>query len=211
MSSKPSRIGILGGSYDPVHCGHLAVAQLALEHLALDHVLLIPAAIPPHKRHVVSASTSQRLTMLRRAAGDNRALRVWDTEIRRGGVSYTIDTLHELRERHPNAELCFIIGSDNLREISSWHRYRAILRMVTLCVAHRPGHAMKPPGEIAATRMAAIPSPEWGVSSTMIRRRIARGLSCRYLIPESVRVYVERHALYSMPEEMQGDERTTKG
>lgn len=199
MSKSPSRIGILGGSFDPVHCGHLAVAQLAREHLRLDYVLLIPAAVPPHKRLVVSAGPRQRLTMLRHAAAGNRALRVWDIEIRRGGVSYTIDTLHALRDRHPDAELCYIVGSDNLREIPSWRRPRTILGMVTLCVAHRPGYSMKAPPEVG--RMVTIPSPEWGVSSTMIRRRLAQGHTCRYMIPEKVRDFIARNDLYRMPHE----------
>ncbi|MBD3316800.1 MAG: nicotinate (nicotinamide) nucleotide adenylyltransferase [Chitinivibrionales bacterium] len=196
VNNQPSRIGILGGSFDPVHYGHLAVARLAYEYLMLDRILLIPAAVPPHKRAMVGASAERRLTMLCSATDEDPAFLVSDMEIRRSGISYTVDTLQALREEFPHTEFCYLIGSDNLREIASWRHFRSILDMVTLCVAHRPGYSMSPPADIAGARMCGIPSPEWGVSSTMIRQRLAQGYSCRYLVPESVREYIACNNLY---------------
>ena len=123
-------LGILGGIFDPVHNGHLAVACLARDHFKLDKVYLIPSGTPPHKSGTVSAPASHRLAMLRRAVRavkGSKGLLVWDGEIRRKGVSYTVDTIRRIKEKHRGAPLYFIIGSDNLREISTWHEYRKIL------------------------------------------------------------------------------------
>ena len=193
---KKSRIGILGGSFDPVHCGHCAIAQMALEHFSLEKVYFIPAFIPPHKTGSVSASAGHRLGMLKTAVRENRSFQVWDGEVRRKGVSFTVDTLKQFRKRYPSAEFYFIIGSDNIRQIRTWREYETILGMVTLCVTRRPGWSLRIPEELSDTRIAFFPSPMWGISSTLIREYLAQNLSCRYLVPSAVLDYIRRHRLY---------------
>ena len=191
-----TRLGVFGGSFDPIHNGHLAMATLAREHLGLSHVLFVPAGVPPHKRRTVHAPAEHRLAMLERALDGLGQCSVYRGELDRDGPSYTVDTLAAIADEHPGAELFFLIGSDNLTEIRTWHRYRDILSAVTLCVAHRPGHAARRPRELAGARVTRCPSPEWGVSSTMVREYISRGHSCAGLVPPAVRDYIEREGLY---------------
>jgi len=189
-------IGILGGSFDPVHNGHLAIACLAQEHFHLSKVFLIPANIPPHKSKTVSVAARHRLAMLRSAVAKQAYMHVSDIELRRGGTSYTIDTLKYISKRYKNCELYFIIGSDNLKEISTWYRYNEILSRVTLCVTHRPGYSMHIPKAIRNAHIRQFPSPQWAISSTHIRTLLQQGHSCQYLIPNPVRAYIKKHALY---------------
>ncbi len=196
VKASSSRIGILGGSFNPVHLGHCAVAQLAGEHFSFDIVYFIPAFIQPHKKQCIAVSADHRLAMLKKAVEGNSSFRIWDGEIRRGGISFTSDTLLTLRKMHPEAGLYFIIGSDNLSEILTWHRYKKILTLVTLCVAHRPGYAIRIPQELSQATVIPFPSPEWGISSTKIRTYLAQGKSCRYMLSEEVTEYIRRNNLY---------------
>ena len=189
-------IGIFGGSFDPVHNGHLAIASLVRDHLDLSTVLLIPAATPPHKSQTVHATAEQRLTMLELAMEGLTGLRTHKCEIERGGTSYTVDTLALLRDEFPGRELLYIVGSDNLTEIPTWHRYTEILSMVTLCVVHRPGYNMEAGAPLGGARLLSMPSPEWGVSSTMVRRYISQGYSCEGLVPKPVLTYIHHNQLY---------------
>lgn len=193
--SKP-RIGILGGSFDPVHIAHCAIAQLAYEHFALKKVYFVPAYIPPHKRETVTVSARHRLAMLRRAIKRKRAFCVWDGELKRRGVSFTVDTLHELKKRHPESQFYFIIGSDNIFEILTWRKYKTIIKMVTLCITRRPGYSMRIPPELSEAKVVTFPSPEWGMSSSMIREYLTMNISCRYMLPDEVLEYIQRNRLY---------------
>ncbi|MBN1760826.1 MAG: nicotinate (nicotinamide) nucleotide adenylyltransferase [Chitinispirillaceae bacterium] len=189
-------VGVLGGIFDPVHFGHLATASLACEFFHLEKIYFVPAGIPPHKLTTVTASASDRLAMLRLALEGEQGAAIWDSEIRRREVSYTVDTLAELRETVSDASLFFIVGADNLHEIHTWHRYRDILATVTLCVAERPGYTMEIPESLAGARIQAFPSPLWGLSSTQLRRYISTGYQCRYLLPDRVREYIFTRGLY---------------
>lgn len=191
-----SPIGILGGIFDPVHFGHLAVARLALEYFKLQTVYFIPAGTPAHKPAPVAASR-QRLAMLKMCIGNGAEFKVWEGELRRKGPSYTVDTLQALQRRHGEAPLYFIIGSDNLKEISSWHKYREILKLAVFCVAHRPGHSMKIPRELSTIRVKRFPGPEWKLSSTMVREYCAAGFSCAFLLPPQVIGYIKKQRLYA--------------
>lgn len=195
--SKP-RIGIIGGSFNPIHFAHLAIAQLAYEHFALQKVYFIPAYIPPHKRETITISARHRLAMLRRAVKGNRAFFVWDGELKRKGISFTVDTLNELKKLHPESQFYFIIGSDNIVEILTWRKYKAIIKMVTLCVTHRPGYSMRIPPELSEAKTVTFPSPEWRMSSSVIRSYFARNISCKYMLPDLVREYIQKNKLYNI-------------
>ncbi len=198
---NPSRrhvrpLGILGGIFDPIHNGHCAVACLARDYFGLETVFLVPAGVPPHKHKPDITGSRHRLAMTRLAAAGSARLAVWDGEIRRKGFSYTVETVREIAARFQERPLYFIIGSDNLREIKTWNRYRKFLKAVTLCVAHRPGYSLRIPPELAKASIITFPSPEWGISSTLVRRFFALGYSCEYLVPRAVLAYVRRHNLY---------------
>ena len=195
-SKKKPAVGILGGIFNPIHNGHCAAACLARDFFGLEKVYLVPSGIPPHKYNEGIASARDRLAMTAFAAQASTALSVWDGEIRRGGVSYSIDTIRAIAARHRSRRLFFIIGSDNLPEIATWHCFRDILAAVTLCVAHRPGHSMGIPQELDGADIQVFPSPEWGISSTMIRDYLARGYSCEHLLPAGVVKYIKGHGLY---------------
>jgi nicotinate-nucleotide adenylyltransferase len=195
-SSLRSPLGILGGIFNPIHNGHCAVACLARDYFGLHKVYLVPSGIPPHKYNPEMTNPKDRLAMALLAARGSASLAVWDGEIRRGGVSYSVDTIREIAARHRGRPLYFIIGSDNLREIVTWNRYREILSSVTLCVAHRPGNALRVPSELGRAAIKTFPSPEWALSSTLIRRYLRRGYSCEHLLPGGVLRYIERHGLY---------------
>ena len=144
MATKRERIGILGGTFNPIHFGHLLIAQDAMEQLRLDRVKFIPSAQPPHKRYEGNATAAQRLAMIRLAVRGNPRFEVDDIEIRRGGTSYTVDTLAELRRRHPSARFWFIIGADSLRELHRWREVERLVRMCAFVTVARPGFQARP-------------------------------------------------------------------
>lgn len=189
------KIGILGGTFDPVHVGHLSIAQNAFEHFGLDRLFFVPANVQPHKSKTIGSPTD-RLEMLRRAVRGNPSFVVWSGEIDRGGNSYTADTLREFKNDHPNCDLHFIIGSDNLIELPKWKWYRSILETVTLCVAARPGRDTRIPDELSGAKIVTFPSPNIDVSSTLIRSLAGRGFTCRYLLPDSVVEYIAEKRMY---------------
>jgi nicotinate-nucleotide adenylyltransferase len=193
------RIGILGGVFDPVHCGHLAAAVMAKEEFGLGRVIFIPSGMPPHKSSV-TASCDDRLNMLKLALDDmGCGFDVWEGEIRREGYSYTIDTVKELREVHgDDVEIYFIIGADNLADIPKWHSYEDIVKMVTVCVVERPGYEFDGCLEAlgAAAKIKTFPGPLWGLSSTVLREYLRDGRSCKYLIPDAALGYIGEKGLY---------------
>lgn len=203
------RIGILGGSFNPVHNGHLILAQDALEQFGLHRVLFIPAAQPPHKPSVALAPAADRLAMLRLAVAGDPRFEVSDLELQRGGVSYTVDTLRLLRAERPEAVLSFIIGGDSLRELHTWKDIYAILDLAELVTVARPGFRTDDLNE--ATLRLRDPWPRRlaaqvasghlvEISSTDIRQRVARGRSIRYLVSGPVEQYIADHALYRQQE-----------
>jgi len=189
------RIGILGGVFDPVHCGHLSVAALAMESLGFERVIFVPSGTPPHKL-AVAASPDDRLNMLRLALAGIGGFDIWDGEVRRGGHSYTIDTLKELSGVYAGAKFYFIMGTDNLSEIHKWRAFEEIVGMVTVCVAKRPGYDAVRPDTLARAVIETFPGPEWGSSSTMLRDYLKSGLSCRFMIPDKVLAYIGERGLY---------------
>lgn len=187
-----ARIGVLGGTFDPIHIGHLVVASEVCAALQLDTVLLVPTSAQPFKGETSRASAEQRLEMCRLATADDDKLQVSDVDVVRGGVTYTVDTLTDLAAQHPGSELFFIGGADALARIDEWRepeRLRALARWV---VVARPGHAI----EASDDRTLVVETPEMGVSSTDVRHRVATGAPWRYLVPVSVAAYIVQHGLY---------------
>jgi nicotinate-nucleotide adenylyltransferase len=195
--------GILGGSFDPVHNGHIQLAAAALAELSLSRVLLIPAGVPPHKLSRRMAPVEDRLSMLRLALPQDLPIWIDDVEIDRGGISYTFETLDGLRRSHPGKEFFFLIGSDSLGELATWRRIDRIARLVTFAVLQRGDAAslLTPPELLAALadtplRTVVLAAKPLDVSSTGIRRAIARGDSIAGMVPAPVREYIEQKGLY---------------
>jgi nicotinate-nucleotide adenylyltransferase len=193
------RLGILGGTFNPPHLGHLLCASEAASQLQLDRVLLVPVAAPPHKEAVGDPGARERYELCRLAVADDERLEVSRLEIDRGGPSYTVETLTELRARHPQDELTFIVGGDMALAFRSWREPDRILELATLAVAERSGATRR---DIADRLGPAAPlqffdMPRLDVSSSEIRRRAAEGRSIRYLVPRAVEQRIESLRLYA--------------
>ena len=196
--SRPVRLGIFGGTFDPPHVGHLIVARDAADALGLDRVLLVAAAQPPHKDEP-AASPALRLEMLRAAAAEDPLLEASGLELSRGGPSYTVDTLRELAARHPGTELVLLIGVDQWRALATWKEPRELGRLATIAVMSRRGEdpAGLDPGVGLACR--PVPVTRIDLSSTDVRGRVRQGRSIRHLVPDAVRAIIAREALYRAP------------
>jgi nicotinate-nucleotide adenylyltransferase len=193
------RVGILGGTFDPVHVAHLILAEHAREALALDEVLFIPAGEPWRKSGRAITPAEHRLEMLRLAIEGNEAFGISDTELRRSGPTYTADTLEELAGERLDDEFYFIVGADALADLPSWHEPERIVAHAVLAVAPRELQevnvaALNIPG--LAARIEPFPLPRIDISSTDIRARVAAGASIRYLVPDGVGRYIAEHGLY---------------
>ncbi len=185
---RVERLGVLGGTFDPPHIGHLIVAQDVVEELALDRLLVVPAANPPHRETALQAAARYELTARAFEGADH--IEVSDIEMRRSGPSYTVDTLAELRKRHAPVELFCIIGMDQLRAIESWHEYERLPQLARLVVMERGGDGgvESAPFRVPYERINVT---SVDLSSTRVRERLQRGQSIRYLVPESIRADVE--------------------
>ena len=195
MKRAAKRIGIFGGSFDPPHLGHLVIAELACRELKLDVVYLVPAYLPPHKIGISQTTPADRLAMTRLAVRNVRQLAVSDAELRRKGVSYTVDTVRTFRRRFPKAELFLIIGSDSLMQFHSWKSPQRILKEVSLAVYRRPGWA-RHKTKHAAGEVLWLHGPIMRVSSTEIRSRVARGKPIHDLVRRNVSDFIMRRGLY---------------
>ncbi|HSI22841.1 MAG TPA: nicotinate-nucleotide adenylyltransferase [Methylophilaceae bacterium] len=211
-------IGILGGTFDPIHFGHLRMAEELREKIGLERIRFIPAAIPPH-RASPQIEAFHRAEMVRLAIAGNPAFTLDNRELARSGPSYTFDTLNELRaELGADTPLCLLIGSDVYLGLHTWHRWRELLDLAHLVVAHRPGttpkeDSMSPelrqlwqqrgtlqPADVQVTpagRILLLPITALDISASAIRTAFMEGRSTRYLIPETVRTYIESHHLYA--------------
>lgn len=192
---KAKTLGILGGIFDPVHHGHLAILNLARQHFGFDLCCVVPAGVPPHKESP-HASAEHRLAMLKLALAPYPYAEIIDHEARAASVSYTIQTIEFVKQLYPDYLTHFIIGSDNLTEISGWYNFEKIIAQVVMCVAERPGFPIIIPPSLANADIRTFPSPQWGLSSTMLRTYLAQGISCTTLIPDSVLAYIKSNGLY---------------
>ncbi len=194
------KLGILGGTFDPVHTAHLAVAEQARAQLGLDQVLFIPAWRAPHKpgNARAAARTADRLAMLRLAVQDNSSFAVDDFEVKHQTTSYTVETLRNLQTRLPAAtQLFLLIGADNYFIFHQWREPEQILTMATPAVYPRPGF----PLAMLDPRFRLLEGPAFDLRATWIRDTVRRGGSIRYVVPAAVQVYIAEHHLYTTPEE----------
>ena len=197
-----ARVGILGGSFNPPHLAHLVCASEAAAQLSLDRVLLTPVALAPHKDAERDPGPQERLELCHLAIDGDERLGVCDLEVRRGGPSYTVDTLRELHARTPEDELTFIVGGDTALGLPSWHEPEAVLGLARLAVAERSGARRQDIAARLAERFAGAPEPVFfdmprlDISSSQIRRRIAEGRPIRYLVPDPVLERIARERLY---------------
>lgn len=205
LSHTRPRLGVFGGTFNPVHLGHLIMAQDALESFELEKVLFVPCAQPPHKSASDLAPAKHRLAMLEAAVEGDHRFEVSDIELRRNGKSYTIDTLRSLVAAHADKDLYFIIGSDSLPELHLWREIDALLGLCRLVTMLRPGGALATlealdlklkepwPGRIRADIRAGHLA---NISSSDVRYRVAEGMGIRYLVPPGVEMYIAEHSLY---------------
>jgi nicotinate-nucleotide adenylyltransferase len=201
--SQRVKIGILGGTFNPVHLGHLLIAQDALEAARLSSVRFIPSATPPHKQVHRLAPAAQRLAMLKLALRGNDRFAVDDREIRRGGKSYSVDTILELKREEPQADFSFIIGADSLEQLHTWREIDTLVGLCSFIAVTRPGFdgagaagANLSPASRAMLRLRFLQGHASDIASRDIRARVARGQSVRYLVPDAVFRYIQRHRLY---------------
>jgi nicotinate-nucleotide adenylyltransferase len=202
------RIGIFGGTFDPVHTGHLILAEQGREQGRLDEVWFVPAAHPPHKEEPALTRFEQRVEMLALAIAGNPAFRIDELEKERPGPSYTADTLSELRRRHPAYEFLLLIGSDTLIDLPHWYQPLRVLEHAGLLVMTRPGSTMLTPEQLrerlhlpeqTPLRLEVVQAPQIDISSRDLRRRAAAGRSLRYFLPRAVECYIHEKRLYKLP------------
>jgi nicotinate-nucleotide adenylyltransferase len=187
---------VLGGTFDPIHLGHLRAAENAREALALDEVLFVPSGRPPHRTAPLSSGLD-RFAMVALATALHPAFVASDVELARGGPSYTADTLEELRRGQPADALFLIVGSDTFPEMQSWKDPERLFALCTVAVADRPGApAAVPPRPGTTMRVERLSGPGLAVSATEVRQRVREGRSVRYLVPEGVADYVVKRGLY---------------
>jgi nicotinate-nucleotide adenylyltransferase len=193
-------VGVLGGTFNPPHLGHLSAARHARSQLGLDRVLLVPVHTPPHKAAEHDPGPEQRLAMVCLLAAEEPWLQASDIETRRAGLSYTVDTLRELHARDPGAELTLIVGADMARTLPAWREPEEILRLARLAVAERDGTARAEIRDVLAKldgQVAFLDMPEVPVSSSIVRERVAAGVSPADLVPAAVAGYIADHGLYA--------------
>ncbi len=199
------KLGIFGGSFDPIHYGHLLLAETCREQCRLDRVLIVPAAVPPHKRSRALSSGRDRVEMVRLAIGGHEQLAVSTIEIDRGGVSYTVDTLTALAEQQPGSSLFFLMGADSLKDLPTWREPQRLCELAVPLVVRRAGSPEPDFSAISHLVTAArleeirehqVEMPIIELSSTEIRQRVAAGQSIRYRTPRAVEKFIEANGLY---------------
>ena len=197
------KIGIMGGTFDPIHNGHLTLAEYSRVNFGLDKILFIPTGKPPHKNNKEISSNWHRYNMTLLATSSNPYYDLSSIELEREGITYTIDTIRYLKSESENREIYFILGSDSLFGIDKWKDYKELLGECNFIVTRRPDltdekleEKIKELSQISKNSILTLDSPLIDISSTQIRDRVRKGLSIRYLIPEGVRLYIEKNKLY---------------
>jgi nicotinate-nucleotide adenylyltransferase len=191
-------IGIMGGTFDPLHLGHLLVAEQARERMELDEVWFLPSNHPPHKDHSPVARSEDRLEMVRRAIGDHPKFKLCEIEFERDGPSYSVETAYILKERYPKDQFYWIIGSDMIQYLPKWYKIEEMIQEVSFIGLDRPGYGASLhnlPG-ILQQSLTMVDTVQIDISSTEIRDRLANGRSVRYMLPDAVWSYIRGNQLY---------------
>jgi len=187
------RIGLLGGTFNPIHFGHLAMAQLACERMSLDKVVFIPSNIPPHKNVKDLAPSQDRFAMIQLAIQNNPSFTVSDFEIKQPGKSYSINTVRHFQKLYPkNTKLFFIIGEDAVWHLNKWKRIEDIRKIVNFIVVNRPGYHIRE----ARAKYFYVAMPAIDIASSFLRERIIQGEAIDYFVPKNVAAYIRKHRLY---------------
>ncbi len=196
-------IGILGGTFDPIHIGHLILAQEVAQKLGFSKVLFIPSKTPPHKLNIISEQ--HRYLMVKLAIQDNPLFEISNIEIMRPQVSYTIETIRILKKQYTE-NLSFIIGADNILELPKWYEWQALLELCDFAIGSRPGFNLKEVAKLESyigfqrcekLKQCCVEIPSFALSSSLIRQRYLQHQSTKYLIPDAVDTYIRQHHLYN--------------
>ncbi len=200
---KKRRIGLLGGTFDPIHLGHLLTADFVLKALDLEQIIFIPANHPPHKTNLQVTPAQDRYIMTILATTHNPRFRVSDMEIKREGLSYTIDTIKEfVKEYGEQVEFYFILGADAIADLEKWEKFEDLLKLCFFVAATRPGfmdkvlEAKKRFGNLGENKIIWLDTPELNISSTDIRERAKQNLPVKYIVPDVVEKYIYKEGLY---------------
>ena len=193
--SYDRRIGIFGGTFDPPHIAHLIIAERAVQQLNLDKVVFVPAYLPPHKKKGGTASPSQRYTMIKKAISGRREFDVTSIEMDRKGISYTIDTIRDVRAKYKDAKLFLIVGGDNYRQFEKWKSAEEMRKLVTLVVYDRSESRLSKRSR-KQKGAVKLKGTKLDISSTLIRSQLGRGESIHFLVPPSVERFIRRRRLY---------------
>lgn len=206
LGSAPlTGLGVLGGTFDPIHVGHLAVAEEAREALGRARVLFVPAGQPPHKVPGSVSRVGDRVAMVQLAIADNPAFELSMIEVQREGPSYTVDTLEALARTNPGAQLHLILSAETFAELPTWHEPERLFEVARMAVVPREGYPAPDPAWLARAfpgredRVEYLGGPRLELSSTALRARVAAGRSIRYLVPAAVEAYIADHDLYRRP------------
>lgn len=196
-----SRLGILGGTFDPPHLGHLILGEYAVDALGLAELVYMPAADPPHKQGQVRLNATHRVAMLERALRDNDRFSISRLDLDRPGPHYTLDTVRLLHAQQPETEIYFVMGGDSLRDLPKWHRPQDLMQLCQFVVMRRPSDGARPDMHEAvlpglAQRVTMLDAPQLEISSTAIVERIRQGRSVRYLVSDAVLAYIEEQQVY---------------
>jgi len=194
--SAKAKTGFLGGTFDPVHIGHLIIAQDALEALGLERVYLVPAALAPMRKERPAASDADRLAMIRACTARDARLGMLDWEIQASGTSYTVQTVRRLREEAPEAPFYWIIGGDQLEKLGHWREVQELTRLIDFIVVERPGHRGEVRAELPDLRLHRVTGHSIALSATNVRERFAAGKPNDLFLPREVAEYIQQHNLY---------------
>ena len=194
--ARKKKIGILGGTFDPIHLGHLVLAEQVKEKLKLGQVIFIPCLRSPHKTRQKLSPAKDRFRMTQLALEGNPSFSVSDIELKRKGLSYTVDTLKELKDLYPNSHIYFLTGSDVVDELGTWKDPQRLYRLAKVVIAIRPGFDEFDHRNRFAQKSIVVPITGIDVSSSEIRRRVKTGKSMKYLVPSGVEDYIRKKKLY---------------
>ncbi|KPL04047.1 MAG: hypothetical protein AMJ73_04740 [candidate division Zixibacteria bacterium SM1_73] len=195
--TNPKKLGVLGGTFDPIHMGHLVLAEQAREQFQLEQIIFIPSASPPHKTEQELSLAIHRFEMTKLALEGNRYFSVSDIELKRKGLSYTIETLRELKGLYKDSEIYFLTGSDVLEEITTWKDPEEIYKLARIVIAVRPGFDKFDPENHFAKKSVIVRITGVDISSTQIREKVRNGESIKYLVPSKVEEYIKKKNLYT--------------